>query len=234
MLRAALVAALAMLALPATASAAQGSASLAVCAPDERAAEFDARMTRVPGTAKMKMRFLLERRKPGSLRYRRVSAPGFSRWTSSQAARYVFTRHVEGLDRPRPPPRAGPLPLARRRRRGDRHRSRVVTLVLAARSPAQPQAALADPAHPHVVRRGRLEHRPQRDRGLRPAAHGRRPGAARRRSASLDPGETRHVNITGPRCTGQAAVVADPLDLIDERREDDNARAARVLNAHLH
>ena len=53
MLRAALVAALAMLALPGTASAAQGSASPAVCAPDERAAEFDARMTRVPGTAKM-------------------------------------------------------------------------------------------------------------------------------------------------------------------------------------
>ncbi len=100
MLRAAFVAALLTLVLPATAGAAEGTVSLGLCAPDERAAEFEARMSRVPGAARMTMRFLLEKRRPGSLRYRRVSAPGFSRWTSSRAARYVFTRRIEALEGP--------------------------------------------------------------------------------------------------------------------------------------
>lgn len=222
MLRAALLAVLAMLALPATASAAQGSASLAVCAPDERAAEFDARMTRVPGTAKMKMRFLLERRKPGSLRYRRVSAPGFSRWTSSQAARYVFTRHVEGL--------TGPA----------RHRAQVrfrwidadgeviATDRAWSRSCWQPDhrpnlklrslTVLTRTSYVAVVSNTGRSATDAFD--LQLAVDGQEQHTP---VASLDPGETRHVNITGPRCTGQAAAFADPLDLVDERVETDNA-----------
>lgn len=225
MLRAAFVAALAMLALPGTASAAQGSASLAVCAPDERAAEFEARMSRAAGAAKLKMRFLLEARKPGSLRYRRVSAPGFSRWTSSQAARYVFTRRVEGLEGP-------------------------------ARYRAQVRFRWID-ADGRVIARDRAWSRSckQGDHRANLTLHsltvlGRRYVAAvsnTGRSASerfeirltvdgqaqsvavegLEPGVTRHVEIMGARCTGQAAALADPLDLIDERVETDNAAVVR-------
>ena len=223
MFRAALAIAVLALVLPASASAAQGSVSLAVCAPDERAAEFEARMSRAAGAAKLKMRFLLEARRPGSLRYRRVAAPGFSRWTSSRAARYVFTRRVEGLEGP-------------------------------ARYRAQVRFKWID-ADGDVIARDRAWSRSCRQGDHRPnlklhslTSLGRRYVAAvsnTGRSASgqfemrltvdgqvtsvavesLEPGVTRHVEIDAPRCITQATVVADPLDLVDERLEGDNRRA---------
>ncbi len=221
MLRAALATAVVVLALPATAAAAEGSVALTICAPDERAAKFDARMTRVPGTAKMKMRFLLERRAARSLRYRRVSAPSFSRWMRSKADRYSVEREVDGLK--------GPA----------RHR-------------AQVQFRWID-ATGRVIARDRAwsracwqrDHRPnlklsafQRDakRYLATVSNtGRSASEAftlqltvdgmpqSRAVASLEPGESRQVELQGPSCTGSASVVADPLDEIDERSERDNA-----------
>ena len=223
MFRAALAIAVLALVLPASASAAQGSVSLAVCAPDERAAEFEARMSRAAGAAKLKMRFLLEARRPGSLRYRRVAAPGFSRWTSSRAARYVFTRRVEGLEGP-------------------------------ARYRAQVRFKWID-ADGDVIARDREWSRSCRQGDHRPnlklhslTSLGRRYTVAvsnTGRSASgqfemrltvdgqvtsvavesLEPSVTRHVEIDAPRCITQATVVADPLDLVDERLEGDNRRA---------
>jgi hypothetical protein len=221
MLRAALVVALLALLLPATASGATGSVSLTLCAPGERAAEFEARMSRVPGAARMTMRFLLEKRRSGSLRYRRVSAPGFSRWTSSRAARYVFTRRIEALEGP-------------------------------ARYRAQVRFRWVD-GDGQVIARDRAWSRSCRQRDHRPNLKltalqvlGKRYVATvtnTGRSASgefalelrvdgvpksvpvgsLDPGQTRDVELQAPSCATTAQAFADPLDLVDERFEGDNA-----------
>lgn len=224
MLRAALAtAAVITLALPASASAAEGSVSLALCAPDERAAEFEARMARAAGAAKLQMRFLLEARKPGSLRYRRVAAPGFSRWTSSRAARYVFTRRVERLEGParyRAQVRfkwidADGAVIARDRawsrscRQGD-HRPNLKVLSL---TPLGHRyvAAVSNTGRSAA---GRFEMRLTVDGQVTSVP-----------VESLEPGVTRHVEIDAPRCVTQATVVADPLDLVDEQLEGDNRRA---------
>src|SRR3954447_26037139 len=86
-------------ALAAPAHAAPASVELTQCAPRDRAAEFEASMGAVEGAAKMKMRFTLQARKPGRHAFRRVTAPGFSAWTTADpgTTSYVFTRRVEAL-----------------------------------------------------------------------------------------------------------------------------------------
>ena len=222
MLRAAFVAALLTFVLPATAGAAEGTVSLGLCAPDERAAEFEARMSRVPGAARMTMRFLLEKRRPGSLRYRRVSAPGFSRWTSSRATRYVFTRRIEALE--------GPA----------RYRAQVRFRWL----DADGQLIARDRAWSRSCRQP--DHRPNlklaslQVLGKRYVATVTNTG----RSASgefqleltvdgvaksvavgsIDRGQTRQVELQAAGCGAMAIAFADPLDLVDERSEADNQR----------
>lgn len=222
MLRVALAAALLALLLPATASAGQGSVALTLCVPDERAAAFKARMTRVPGTAKMRMRFLLEKRAAGSRRYRRVSAPGFSPWTTSEADRYGFTRRVEALE--------GPA----------RYRSQVRFRWV----DDDGRVIARDRAWSRACRQP--DHRPNlkltalQVLGKRYVATVTNTG----RSASgefelelrvdgvpksvpvgsLDPGQTRDVELQAPGCARAADAFADPLDLVDERFEGDNVR----------
>ena len=223
MLRAAIVVALLTLALPAAASAAQGTVSLDLCAPGERAAAFKAQMTRIAGAERMKMRFLLERRTPGSLRYRRVAAPGFSRWTSSEAGRYGFTRRVDALTGParyRAQVRfkwldSGGDVIARDRawsrscKQGD-HRPNLKLHSLTALG----RRYVAAVANTGRSASGTFE--------LRLIVDGQETEVA---VESLEPGVTRHVEIDAPRCITQATVVADPLDLVDERLEGDNRRA---------
>jgi hypothetical protein len=93
------VAAFAALAAPAQAASLPASVELTACQPDQRAAEFEARMDEIAGTARMQMRFTLQARKPGRRTFRRVVAPGFGRWTAADlgTSRYVFTRRVEAL-----------------------------------------------------------------------------------------------------------------------------------------
>ena len=75
MLRSGLIAALALLLLPASAAAATpASVTLTACVPNERRASFEARMEQVPGAERMKLRFWLEGRKPGRV-WKRVPAP---------------------------------------------------------------------------------------------------------------------------------------------------------------
>jgi hypothetical protein len=170
----------------------------------------------------MKMRFLLESRKAGALRYRRVAAPGFSRWTSSRAGRYVFTRRVEGLEGP-------------------------------ARYRAQVRFKWVE-RDGHVIARERAWSRACRQGDHRPNlrlrwldTNGRNyvatvSNTGRSDSGSfalrltvdgaeqmipvqtLAPGETREVQVQAARCTGSATAFADPLDLVDERSEQDNER----------
>jgi hypothetical protein len=91
------VALLAALAAPAAAPPA--SAELLTCDRAALAAAFEARMSAAADTARMRMRFTLQARTPGVRGYRRIAAPGFDAWTTSDpgVGRYVFTRRVESL-----------------------------------------------------------------------------------------------------------------------------------------
>jgi hypothetical protein len=223
MLRAALAAAAVLLALPASAAAAGGSVALDLCAPRERAAEFEARMSRIPGAARMKMRFLLESRKAGARHYHRVSAPGFSRWTSSRAGRYVFTRRVEALEGParyraqvrfqwlddRGHVIARDRAWSRSCRQGD-HRANLRLRWL---------EAMGRRYVATVANTGRSD---SGSFALRLTVDGLETSVG---VASLAPGETREVELLAARCRQSAAAFADPLDLVDERSETDNERA---------
>lgn len=93
-----LLVALLALAFPATASAADGSATMVSCDRTDRAAEFEGRMEQVAGAAQLQMRFTLQARR-GRRGFRRVAAPGFGSWTTAapDTTRYVYTRRVEQL-----------------------------------------------------------------------------------------------------------------------------------------
>ena len=223
MLRAAFAAALVTLALPATAGAAPGPGSRGRCAPEERGAEFEARMSRVPGAARMTMRFLLEKRRPGSLRYRRVSAPGFSRWTSSRATRYVFTRRIEALE--------GPARYrAQVRFRWLDEEGKVIARDRAwSRSCRQPDhrpnlklTALQPLGRRYLVTVANTGRSASGEFALELTVDG---VAMSVPVASLDPGQTRQIELQHAACTGTASAFADPLDFVDERSERDNARA---------
>jgi hypothetical protein len=214
-------------AAPAQATAPPASVTLTACTPNERAAEFEARMGEVEGAARLRMRFTLQVRKPGQKAFHRVDAPGFRAWTTADpgVARWVYTRRVEALLGParyramvrfqwlddhgetiahakryshacRQPDHRPNLKLKALSREGKR---RYVALVVnngrTATGPFDLQLALGDLTLDPV--------------GV----------------ASLEPRAQRLVTLHGPRCeTGTAiTATADPLDLVDERSEADNA-----------
>jgi hypothetical protein len=88
----------AVLAAPAHA-AAPAKVVLTTCSPDERAAEFQARMGKVDGATRLKMMFTLQVRHSGQKAYHRVVAPGFRTWSTAAPGKtsWVFTRRVEAL-----------------------------------------------------------------------------------------------------------------------------------------
>lgn len=112
-----LLAALAALAAPAPAVAAESSrqapqpvpklgATLATCAtsalPIERVATFVASMPAIAKAPRMRIRFDLERRRSGERRWRRIQARGFGTWERSarNVAGFVFRKRVNGLPVP--------------------------------------------------------------------------------------------------------------------------------------
>jgi hypothetical protein len=225
MLRIAVIAALgALVLLPASAAAAEpASVSLIECQPRDRAAEFEARMDRIAGSARMKLRYTLEARKPGR-RWRRVDAPELGGWRTAdpETTRFISSRTVTEL--------VGPsyYRAVVRFRWLDAYGATVAASKARSRACWQP------------------DHRPNlRLRGLSIVA----PGsylvhvANTGRSASgafdieisglppvvvadeLEPGEERLVDVEGVACEPGAEVTAtaDPLDEIDERSERDNA-----------
>jgi hypothetical protein len=229
MRRIAVVIAFFALAAPAQA-AAPANVELTACVPRDRAAEFEARMGNVDGAAKLKMRFKLQARKPGRKAYRRVSAPGFSGWTTADpgTSRYVFTRRVEGL--------IGPA----------RYRAMVRfkwldadgRTVLSARRFSK---SCRQPDHRPNLKVKALSHEGRHRYVVLVANNGRtETGAFELQVAiagtpldpvsvdSLEPHTQRLVTVRGPRCvSGQPlTATADPLDLIDERRETDNVFSA--------
>jgi hypothetical protein len=212
---------------PARAAAPPAAVTLTTCAPNERAAEFEARMGEVEGAARLKMRFTLQVRKPGQKAFHRVDAPGFRTWTTANpgVARWVFSRRVEALLGPARyramvrfqwlDSQGAVIARAKRYSRACRQPDHRPNLKLKAlsREGKRRYAAL-------VVNNGRTATGPfdlqlaLGDVTLAPVA-----------AASLEPGAQRLVTLHGPRCEAGTAITAtaDPLGLVDERDEADNA-----------
>ena len=225
MLRAALIATALALAFPAAAAAAAGPASVALtaCVPDERAVEFEARMDKVAGSARMKLKFALQARKPGRRAWRRVAAPELGGWRTAAPAttRFISSRRVTALVGP-----AAYRALVRFRWVDARGRTVAHGLALS-RSCHQPD-------HRPNLRLQALSIEGGDAYAVLVANTGRSAsgpfdlvvgGLATVAVGSLEPGADTLVELEGPRCPRGASVTAtaDPLDLIDERNEADNA-----------
>jgi hypothetical protein len=222
MLRIAVFAALAGLVAPATAAAAPASVSLTACAPRDRAAEFEARMDQVPGAARMKLRFTLEARKTGKA-WKKVAAPELGGWRTAdpETTRYISSRRVTALVGPasyRAFVRfrwvdADGRTVARARARSRAcwqpdHRPNLKLRALSVEGGSTYVALVANT--------GRSESGPF---DLEIA------GLPTQVVDSIAPGGEALIEVAGPACEHGAPVTAtaDPLDLIDERSERDNA-----------
>jgi CARDB len=228
MLRSALIAAVTTLLLPATA-AATGPASVALtaCQPRDRAAEFEARMDKVAGSARMKLRFVLEARRPGKA-WRRVAAPELDGWRTADATatRFVSTRLVTSL--------VGPA----RYRMLVRFRWVDADGDVVARARARSRACRQPDHRPNLKLRGLTVEGGGRY-VLQVANTGRSATGAFEVQFTglepvvvadgLEPGAEEFVEATGPPCEPGALVTVqlDPLDLVDERNERDNALTVR-------
>jgi hypothetical protein len=223
MLRTALIIAGVMLALPAAAAAAgPASVSLTSCTPKERAADFEARMEQISGAVRMKLRYTLEARKPGRL-WRRVAAPELAGWRSAdpQTTRFISERRVTELVGP-----ASYRALVRFRWIDeDGH--------VVARARARSRSCWQPDHRPNIKLR-ELSFEGPGSYVLLVANTGRSPTGAFDLEVAgltpivvddLEPGEERLIEATGPECQPGTVVTAtaDPLDLIDERNELDNA-----------
>jgi hypothetical protein len=223
MLRLTAVAVLGALALPASAAAAdRASVSLAACQPRERAAEFEARMEKVAGAARMKLKFTLEARKPHR-RWRRVAAPELAGWSTAgpRTTRFISARRVTEL--------VGPAYYRTlvRFRWVDADGDTVASSRARSRACWQPD------------HRPNLKLRELTIKGTRYAVRVANTGRSETGpfdlgitglpplwvAEGLEPGEERRVVTTGPACKPGSPVTAtaDPFDLVDERRESDNA-----------
>jgi hypothetical protein len=225
------VLALALL-LPATAGAKQRAVvKLTECttsdAPEGRSATFEGRMRRVHGTKRMKMRFtLLERT---GKRFTRVAAPELREWRTSKEGAKIFSydQRVLKLATGRPyrmQVRFRWYDGDGKRIRTERHRSKIcrepapnlrIPKVVAKAGPVRSTAVYKV----HVANLGQTE---AKDVGVTFAVDGGELDAAK--IDSLQPGETRIVNFTGPVCRNGFRATADPDDQIGETREDDNVR----------
>jgi hypothetical protein len=228
MLRAALITALVAFLVPVSpAVAASASVTLTACQPRDRAAEFEARMDKVAGSARMKLRFALEARRPGKA-WRRVAAPELGGWRTADAAttRFISSRRVTQL--------VGPSHYRAlvRFRWVDAHGK----VVAAARARSR---ACWQPDHRPNLKLLGLSVEDGGHYVVRIANNGRGPTGAFDLQISglaplvvadgLEPGEERFVQADGPACEPGARVTAeaDPLDLVDERSERDNALTVR-------
>ena len=227
MLRFALITALAVLLLPSSAAAAgPASVTLTGCKPKERTVEFEARMDQVSGAVRMKLRYALEARKPGRV-WRRVAAPELGGWrtASAETTRYISERRVTQL--------LGPSYYrAMVRFRWIDEDGHVV-----ARAKSRSHACWQPDHRPNIKLR-ELSFEGKGSYVALVANTGRTPtgtfdleitGLPPIVVPELAPGEERLIEATGPECQPGTPVTAtaDPLDLIDERNERDNAVTRR-------
>ena len=231
MLRLGLITALALMLVPASAIAAgPASVTLTGCKPKERTAEFEARMDQIPGAVRMKLRYTLEARKPGRV-WRRVAAPELGGWraASTETTRFISERRVTQL--------LGPSFYRAMVRfswiDADGH--------VVARARSRTHSCWQPDNRPNLKLR-ELSFEGKSSYGALVANTGRSPtgafdleitGLPPTVVADLAPGEERLVELTGPECEPGTPVTAtaDPLDLIDERNERDNAVTRRCPSA---
>jgi len=221
MLRTALVVTGLTLAFPAAAVAVPASVALTACEPRERAAEFEAQMDKVAGAARMKLRFTLQARKAGK-GWRRVASPELGGWRTADEAttRYISTRRVTEL--------VGPA----RYRTVVRFRWLDGDGRTVLRSRARSRAC-RQPDHRPNLKLRELSFEGATDYVVLVVNNGRSEsgpfelaltGLPTQMVDGLEPRERRLVVVPGPRCERGTLVTAtaDPLDLVDERRERDN------------
>jgi CARDB len=214
-------------ALAAPAQAAPAKVALTACVPKERAAEFQARMGKVAGATRLRMRFTLQVRTAAQKAFHRVAAPGFRSWTTAEPGKtsWVFSRRVEALVGParyRALVRfqwldadGNALAHAKRASRACRQPDHRPNLKL--------KALTREGKHRYValvVNNGRSASGPF-DLQVAVGTTLLQPVAV----AGLEPGAQQQVKVHGPRCAAGTSVTAtaDPLDLVDERSETDNA-----------
>ena len=229
MLRLAPIAVFALLLLvPATDSAAAGptSVTLTGCKPKERTAEFEAQMDQIAGAVRMKLRYTLEARKPARA-WRRVTWPELGGWrvASTETTRFISERRVTQLTGP-----SFYRALVRFRwidADGD----------VVARARARSHACWQPDHRPNLKLR-ELSFEGEGSYVALVANTGRSPTGAFDLAITglpptviedLAPGEERLVEVSGPACEPGTVVTAtaDPLDLVDERNERDNAVSRR-------
>jgi hypothetical protein len=228
MLRTGLIAALALMLLPASAAAAApASVSLTACVPNERKASFEARMEQIPGAERMKLRFWLEGRKPGRA-WRRVPAPELAGWRTAnpETTRFISERNVNKLTGP-----SYYRALVRFRWLDDDGR-------VVARAKARSRSCWQPDHRPNLKLR-ELSFEGEGSYVVLVANTGRSPTGPFEVAITglapfvieeeLQPGEERLIEAVGPDCEPGTLVtaIADPLDLIDERNELDNAVSRR-------
>lgn len=222
----------ALVAAPSALAARPAGVTLTVCDRDGAAAEFQARMERVAGATRMRMRFGLQVRTPGRRGYRRVAAPGFGVWTTAAPGitRYLYTRRVEGLIGP-----ARYRSVVRFRWEDARGRTlrRTRAVSRGCRQPdTRPNLRVLDiadePADDPALRRYLVlvANTGRGDAGafdLQLAVGGME--AAVTSVAGLAAGRERRVALIGPACERGTTVtaVADPGGAVEERSEVDNA-----------
>ena len=226
---------LAGLALAAPARAANSGVRLLSCesALDQEAREatFEARMRVRKGTRKMQMRFTLQTRSQEHPQWRRLGAPGFGKWLTSDTGvgRYVYTKRLVSLTAP-----ASYRTLVRFRwldADGDRIASTRATSAVCRQRDLRPNLKPlgiearpgADTSHVRyvvpVVNRGRS---PAGPFDVVVAVDGTTLPPAQ--TPELAPGERALVEVVGPPCTPGQPLTADvdPTGAVDERRDDDN------------
>ena len=232
-MRRALMSLILLLAWPAAADAATVKVVDCVPAldPITRSATFDARMRASKGSERLQLRFTLQVREAGLLaRWRKVVAPGFDEWLTSEAGvrRYSYTRTIQNLTAP-----ASYRTIVRFRwldAEGAVLRSSRVTSGACRQPDLRPdlvamRVETAPGPEPDTTRyRVLVRNGGRTDAGAFDVAA----GDALAHVTGLAAGTQQVVAFTGPACTPELPITLDPEDTVDERDEDDNVVLAAI------
>lgn len=205
----------------------------------DRAAAFTARMSAVPGSARLQVRFTLQTRADPGLRWRTVRAAGFQRWLTADPGvrRFVYAKRVEALLAPA----SYRASVAFRWRAADGNV--VATATRATRTCTQPdlrpdleptgltvtRAGPADATYVVTVANAGRSDAPASV--LEVSAGAAAPVGAG--VPALGAGDSTTVTVTGPACPPgtQATVVLDARDAVDDADEANDERTVACPEA---
>jgi hypothetical protein len=197
------------------------------CSFEDRSAVFYARMRRLNGTRRMRMRFTLLERAPDATRFKRVHVPGLSRWHKSAVGvrAYGYSQKVRGLH-------DGSVYRMRVRYRwydqADRlqHRARRTSRrcrMFASLPNLQVRPVGATPGDPYWHYTARVTNSgdaPATDVGVQLRVDGAVVDTDP--ISHLDPGQAQLVGFDAPSCAYRYAFRVDPAAVIAESNEADN------------